>query len=210
MPTSKMVQTNIAQKISQMISNSMLLNRLPDLLRHQLRHDAALLPLEDQVLPEEGDEAAHEVPLQRLLDGAVEDEVGGRVHEADGVGDLLPGEDLVEQDGHGGEGDPRLGAVVQLRDEPAVAGSASLAELEEEAVRAGEGERLPVGDELSLLRLEDGVLQAVRDELAELGELRRGKYMGRKNFLLYSTLCGTCKFFPQSARKTLFLEIQGS
>ena len=56
-------------------------HRLPDLLRHQLRHDAALLPLEDQVLAEERDEAAHEVPLQRLLDGAVEDEVGGRVHE---------------------------------------------------------------------------------------------------------------------------------
>ena len=50
-------------------------------------------------------------------------------------------------------------------------------------MRAGEGERLPVGDELSLLRLEDGVLQAVRDQLAKLGEL-----MGESKELSYCVL----------------------
>ena len=33
------------------------------------------------------------------------------------MGHLPLGQDLVEQDGHGGEGHPRLGAEVQLRDE---------------------------------------------------------------------------------------------
>ena len=152
----------------------MLYNRIPDLLRHQLREDAALLPLEDEVLAEERDEAAHKVPPHRPPERAAQDEVGGRGHDAVGVGDLPLGEHLVEEDGHGGERHPRLGAVVQLGDKAVLADAlavSSLPELEEEAVRAGEGERLPVGDELALLRLEDGVLQAVDDELRQLREL---------------------------------------
>ena len=150
----------------------MLYFRIPDLLRHQLRHDAALLPLEDEVLAEERDEAAHKVPPHRPPERAALDEVGGRGHDAVGVGDLPLGEHLVEEDGHGGERHPRLGAVVQLGDQAVLAAAvSSLPELEEEAVRAGEGERLPVGDELALLRLEDGVLQAVDDQLRQLREL---------------------------------------
>ena len=154
----------------------MLYNRIPDLIRHQLRHDAALLPLEDEVLAEERDEAAHKVPPHRPPERTALDEVGGRGHDAVGVGDLPLGEHLVEEDGHGGERHPRPGAVVQLGHEAVLTDTlaASLPELEEEAVRAGEGECLPVGDELALLRLEDGVLQAVDDELRQLGELRRG------------------------------------